>query len=542
MKKYSLISTIILAFVVILSSCQKEEQYHIEDSDKPLDKAFYNPEGMTILGKQLENPYSVENMTKALEELKAGNELKSTSTEGIEIETTHLYVRFLPKNEQELDLLKQDTTLDIYDYPLDHEILTGGVSYHDPSLPDTVITWQYTVVSPDYQFPEIEREILAEMFILEEDEDSITMKSASMDYFDWLKLENKALEITGNLDKESNTTITLKASKWRPAGTIMVYDDIIGGNIPVVGALVRARRWFTTHKGYTDNNGDFSCDERFRRDANYSIKWERNYWDIRSGTSGQALYNGPKQRGDWNLNITGGKSLHYATIHRAAYRHFYGNNLEMNRPYGSANNRWKICYYDKSGTGDFWGNTGSPGGVLPDIRIYGNSESSKLVSRVFRTTAHELGHTAHCANMGNVQYWQVSKIIYESWADAVEWALTNQEYEELGTNYTTGVLHEYAHQYWPYENSGSSIIKDKKEYFSLFIDLVDDYNQSIRNANSRTYPNDNVTGYSMKTLSQSIISKSYGLSSLKSNLKANKPAGITDTQIDELFERYEEIW
>ena len=297
--------------------------------------------------------------------------------------------------------------------------------------------------------------------------------------------------------------------------------------------MVRARRWFTTHKGYTNSIGYYSCDGRFRRDANYSIKWERKYWDIRSGTWGQAYYNGPKKRGNWNLNITSGKSLHYATIHRAAYRHFYGNNLGMHRPYGSANNRWKICYYDKSGTGDFWGNTGSPGGILPDIRIYGNSGSSKPASHVFRTTAHEFGHAAHCANMGNIQFWQVSKIIYESWADAVEWALTNQEYKELGTTYNRSVVNNLNKQSWPYAG-------DSKGYTSLFIDLVDNYNQSTRNTTSRTYPNDNVTGYTMSNLSRNIVPKSYGLSSLKSKLKANKPSGVTDTQIDELFKRYEE--
>lgn len=46
----------------------------------------------------------------------------------------------------------------------------------------------------------------------------------------------------------------------------------------------------------------------------------------------------------------------------------------------------------------------------------------------------------------------------------------------------------------------------------------------------------------MSNLSRNIVPKSYGLSSLKSKLKANKPSGVTDTQIDELFKRYEEEW
>ena len=137
--------------------------------------------------------------------------------------------------------------------------------------------------------------------------------------------------------------------------------------------------------------------------------------------------------------------------------------------------------------------------------------------------------------MGNIQFWQVSKIIYESWADAVEWALTNQEYDELGAIYSSSVVNNLNKQSWPY--AGNS-----KGYTSLFIDLVDNYNQSTRNTTSRTYPNDNVTGYTMSNLSRNIVPKSYGLSSLKSKFKANKPSGVTDTQIDELFIRYEEEW
>lgn len=173
---------------------------------------------------------------------------------------------------------------------------------------------------------------------------------------------------------------------------------------------------------------------------------------------------------------------------------------------------------------------------MPDIRIYGNSGSAKKPSSVFRTTAHELGHAAHCTSMGNIQYWQVSKIIYESWADAVEWALTNQEYRELGITYDSSYdNYGFNKQTWPHHG------KDKA-YSSLFIDLVDNYNQSKNNTSSREYPNDNVTGYSMRTLSWYIMPKSYGLSSLKSRLKANKPYRVSDKQIDELFERYEETW
>ncbi len=257
-------------------------------------------------------------------------------------------------------------------------------------------------------------------------------------------------------------------------------------------------------RGYTDSKGNFSCNGRFRRDANYSIKW-------------------------------GGKSLHYASIHRAAYRHFYGYNLGIKRPYKKPGGSWKICYYSKRGTGDFWGDLG--GSILPDIRIFGYDSKDgayKETDLVYRTTAHELGHASHCVSMGNIKYWQVSKIIYESWADAVEWALTHQTYNELGLVYNNDLVTRFNKQNWPYHGG-------EKEYSSLFIDLNDNYNQSKNNKGGKKYPNDNVTGYSMGRLS-SIVAKSYGLISLKRNLKANKPYRVTDSQINELFNKYEEVW
>lgn len=80
-----------------------------------------------------------------------------------------------------------------------------------------------------------------------------------------------------------------------------------------------------------------------------------------------------------------------------------------------------------------------------------------------------------------------------------------------------------------------------KEYSPLFIDLVDDFNQKATYNDSK-YPNDQLFGYTMSTLNK-ILKKSYGLSSLKSNLKSgSKPLGVTNAKIDLLFKKYEEIW
>ena len=68
-------------------------------------------------------------MKKALNNLK-----KSSKNIDINVETTHLYVKFIPKNEEELDILKRDSTLILYSYPLDYEIIEGTGYYIDPEL------------------------------------------------------------------------------------------------------------------------------------------------------------------------------------------------------------------------------------------------------------------------------------------------------------------------------------------------------------------------------------------------------------------------
>lgn len=123
MKKNSLIPLIFLAFILILNSCQKDEltnefQEGLEQNTIEQENLLFE-EGIMVLGEQLENPYSIENMQKAMENMES--QLKSA----IKVKTTHYYVRFRPKSEQELEILKRDSTIDIYDYPLDVEIKEG---------------------------------------------------------------------------------------------------------------------------------------------------------------------------------------------------------------------------------------------------------------------------------------------------------------------------------------------------------------------------------------------------------------------------------
>jgi len=51
-------------------------------------------------------------------------------------------------------------------------------------------------------------------------------------------------------------------------------------------------------------------------------------------------------------------------------------------------------------------------------------------------------------------------------------------------------------------------------------------------------PNDQITGYTMQTLEQVILKHAYGLTSFRDRLKAHRPAGVTNQQIDDYFAYY----
>ena len=116
----------------------------------------------TILGEKLNNPYSLSNMSSSL------TSLSSTRSEfaGASIKANALYVRFLPQNMEDVAYLENQRSLTLFDHPLDYELEVIGDYYQDPEIPEGQITWLYTTVGVDFQFPgHIRYEILEPVYI-----------------------------------------------------------------------------------------------------------------------------------------------------------------------------------------------------------------------------------------------------------------------------------------------------------------------------------------------------------------------------------------
>jgi hypothetical protein len=419
----------------------------------------------------------------------------------------------------EYDILASDTTIELFDHPLDYELLEEGEFYHDPTIPPDQPTWQYTAVqSSEADFDNIPHEVVEELYVPEDDSD--ILEPTGEIQTKWLPvvdaLEQEAFKLTGNQIEQVTPRARAQGSSWRPSGTIKLYDDYLKKDMPVVGAKVRARRWFTFHRDLTDHSGYFSVDGTFRRPANYSIKWERADWDIRSGTFGQAYYNGPKKEGPWNLTISSGMSRLYAIVHTALRDYYYGNRLGLRSP--PKDSFWKVrlkvaVYDNNNGLGSHCEDC-KPFGLLPRLYIH---SSNRLVNEIYATTIHEIAHASH---------WELRKFgwgdtedkVKESWARGVQWEITRLRYPDY---------------------PGGDIVRPK--YTQVVVDMIDEQaalnpvnGQPLnQNNGSEILSEDNVSGYTIKQI-EDVLPNVSSWNGWKNEVK-NRYVNTTENNLDALF-------
>lgn len=217
-----------------------------------------------VLGDRLENPYTTENMTKAFVSL------YPTKADRVDIKTTNLYVRFLPSDDQEYDLLKS-LGVQLVDHPMDYDILVDGDWYHDPAIPDGEFTWQYAVLPHDFVFPDVKYELIDECYISENDSGTRTYD----DGIDWQAVEREAYLITGNGDRLAPETVKA-GTKVTPSGRITIVDDGANGGKPfgVAGVRISCNSFVKFDSAVTDRDGYYSMSKEFASDLRYRLVFE----------------------------------------------------------------------------------------------------------------------------------------------------------------------------------------------------------------------------------------------------------------------------
>lgn len=410
-------------------------------------------------------------------------------------------------------MLQEDSTLVLYTYPLDYEIPEGLDHYHDPKIVDSLPTYQYCAVPLDKELPAVAYDILEELLIPDEDSDDNENQRRFISEEITNNLVDEALRITGNLEAEDDIDNQRQGNRWRSAGKIQVWDDNFNNYIGLHGVKVRARRWYTTHTGIANTSGNYSCNGRFRRKANYSIKWKRYDFTVRKSGS-TAKYKGPKKKGNWNLNIKGGRQEYYATIFRAAHHYYYKNISGLRRP--PQNSLWntklkiKARYetYEINGIAinGTYNNRRKFLGMGSAIHIF-NPDNNSM--NIYATVIHEIAHASHWNIVGKSNMKETELAVVESWARGVEWKLTNMVYPNL-----------YFPNYYRIDTGGSV-------YTGVVEDMIDGIDLDPDK-------HDLVEGYTIREI-EDVINGVMTMNKWKNNIK-NSYENETEENLDALFD------
>lgn len=239
--------------IVLLCSCNKN--WWLSRSE-PVDVKGNLPHEMIVVGDRLEDPYTVDNMTKALASLyptKAGRSV---------VKPTHLYVRFLPEDDTQFEQLERICP-NLLDHPMDYEIVREGDWYHDPSIPDESITWQYGVVPVSFSFPSgIRHELLDSCYIPD--------PGTKSDGIDWDAVELEAFRITGN--EQYVSACTKGGDSVVPSGRITILDpEFPEGPVGLKGVMVSCNTFVKFSNAYTDSEGNYKMTRSFAGNPRFRI-------------------------------------------------------------------------------------------------------------------------------------------------------------------------------------------------------------------------------------------------------------------------------
>ena len=550
---------------MFIFSCQNDESFENKNStpQNTEQELIKNPDKIIKLGKKLENPYAVSVMKKAFNNLKQKeSDIFSKSTNSIKIETTDYYVRFLPKSDEEKEILQEKDSLTLFDMPLDYELEEGVAgAYQDPSISEGNITWQYTVVPVNYKFRDIQYQILANLFLQDDDfdegenEDTLKAKKSlkkqiSQDL--WTKLENEALTITGNEEDiiDNSSTLFAKRRKWKPSGRIQYEDNTTTTPriIPLQGAKIIVKRWFKWKSAITNANGEFRVGKFRSKKVKCAIKWERKDWDIRSGSYGQAWYSFEtlKKGNNWDKTIRRNSTPRnwlYASIHRGAMEYFYNHNAYgIRKPYNKNSflrRRLHIGAKHKSGRAHYF--TFNKIWWSAPVVIYSSHKNNRALNSrdLFATTIHELAHVSHWEIGYSTGQFVIDALaddpfLPESWATGVEHTVINRVYPNTG-QYQFPYILNLQHQ------TLTDIQSDSEGYTPIVIDMIDNDNQSrssINNTIDSNRPNDRVSGYTLGQLEDALPGSLGSWWSWRTRIRQMYNNRTENAELDYLFRQY----
>lgn len=393
-----------------LLSCSREDAPPVEDGGRDGDEAVYHE--MIVLGQQLEDPYSVEHVKAALARLyptKAGR---------VDVEATHIYARFLPEDDEQLEeLIGQG--LELSDHPFDYQILREGDYYHDPAVDGERITWQYAVVGKDFVFPEdIRCEVLDRCYIPDSD-------ATRAPDIDWDAVEREAFRLTGN---EEMLLPETRGSSVHPEGRITIVDDKVDGGKPfgVAGVRVMTNVFVKFSSTYTDRDGYYKISKKYSARPRYRLvftnskKFNIGVNKVLVPASVSTLGKGDPSGMDVTVTADSERKLFCrCVVNNAVYDYITRcGETDMDLPAPPSDLRlWILqkmnassavmlhhgALIDDGVLGEYLGGLGWLVKLFaPDITV--GVEDHGDYASIYASTVHELSHATHYSRVGNA-YW-----------------------------------------------------------------------------------------------------------------------------------------
>lgn len=546
--------------------------------------------GPIILGETISNPYTLDTVRKAFTKI-FPNGYGQMGPSGFV--ATDLYIRFLPANDEEYQLLENSGII-LTTLPMDRKITQSGSSYFDPSLNPDVneYTWQYTIIPVTKTIPNVRHEILKQLCNIEPTTDG-QQGPGGLTNAVLASIEAKAYQMSGQTPPPpiSGNPGSEGPPKWQPEGKIEVWDDKVNDYVGAKGAEVVCKGFCYITRGVTDSYGKYVTNSKRGENLNvaYEIQWGRDSWKVQDDNERrEAIYDGPKLDSPWSVRIKGGKQQTFATVTRALHRMYNEFNYDVSRPTGAK--KLKVICFDAIPVNHSGANFSGSSFLGLDTEATINLWSKTSIVDYMNTPMmlysmfHELGHAVHRRRMVTSRdVWNdTEKIIIESWACLIGNYITELEYNELGTLYggyytlvekkwvtvkgpitygpvippSTIILStHYNRQDWPYLNSTSkpsSINIDQIKYSPVMIDLVDSNNQGIDykkwGISERwpttlytNFPNDDVSGYTLPQIEKA-VSNTKNLEELRWKVKSIRNNSTENTKIDILINKVKYYW
>ena len=446
-------------------------------TQQPDDPMFRAIDGATVLGAQLTNPYSLSVNRAAYDSL---SQTLSFDGAGVTVAATHLYVRYEPKNLDDIQKLSKDSTVLLFDAPLDYEIAAPGAGYRDPGLPDGQPGYLYAAVALDYPLAGagVAYTVLDSLFQPEGDGDTHLVSNGKA----YRELERAAHAIAG-LDPGPAPVKGQAYKDYVPTAQVWYRED--GGALRGLEGVNCHFHYFTrTGQGFTNASGRATSDKGFNRDVNHKIVWERYDFAIKDGWMTRAVLDGPKTKHHTYTITTDAvfgvkpanpndRDWRRAMVHRAAYRYYYQDIVGLRRPPENSILGFQLHYrvYDDIVAG--------VAGHLPSWQWLGFGSQIKigLLPDSINTAAGHVAVAVH--ETGHAVHWDQDEGRYDLITDKVK------------ETYAVGLEHFVTRQMYPTYTRPVTLFGP--DHTGLAVDLVD---AADGNTVNRRCCSDLVTGYS----------------------------------------------